>query len=108
MAPVKNECERECNCSIEIEESVVLIFCGEIDAAANNSKKNFIGWEQKDGELAGENYIRFGNEENEACGCDIEIEESLVVIVCGEVDVNRVKSCLQAYEEVKGNKKPAK
>ncbi len=41
------------------------------------------------------------------CICSIEIEDSAVFIFCGEVDVDNVKSCLQAYEEVKGNKKPA-
>ncbi len=30
MVPIKNECERECNCSIEIEDSIVLIICGEV------------------------------------------------------------------------------
>ncbi|KAF1084953.1 hypothetical protein SPSYN_01089 [Sporotomaculum syntrophicum] len=103
MAQVKNGCERECNCSIEIEESLVLIFCGDIDVAANGPKKKFFGREQKDGEPEVENKIGFGN--NEACGCEIEIEESLVVVVCGEIDADKMKSCLQAYEEFKGNKK---
>ncbi len=47
------------------------------------------------------------NECEKECNCRIEIEESLVVIICGEVDVDKVKNCLQAYEEVKGSKKPA-
>ncbi len=40
------------------------------------------------------------------CNCNIEIEESLVVIVCGEIDINRLKNYFQAYEEVKGKKNP--
>lgn len=37
------------------------------------------------------------------CNCCIEIEDSLVVIVCGEIDVDKLKGCLKTVAEVKGN-----
>lgn len=46
------------------------------------------------------------NECERECNCSIEIEDCLVVIVCGEIDINRLKNYFQAYEEVKGKKNP--
>jgi hypothetical protein len=39
------------------------------------------------------------------CNCCIEIEESIVVIICGEFDIDRLKDSLKAVVEVKGNAK---
>ncbi|MHB8155794.1 MAG: hypothetical protein ACYDEQ_00110 [Desulfocucumaceae bacterium] len=35
--------------------------------------------------------------------CCIEIKDSIVVIICGEVDVDRLKETLNTVAEVKGN-----
>ncbi len=107
MAWKKNEREEQ-NCRIEIEESVVFIFCGEVETDSNNPKKKYFGWKQKDDIQKGDNLMECVNKECEReCNCSIEIEESLVVIICGEVDVDNVTNCIQAYEAVKSNKKPA-
>lgn len=41
-------------------------------------------------------------EENE-CACCIKIEESIVVIICGEVDMDNLKKCLQTALDAKDN-----
>lgn len=37
------------------------------------------------------------------CNCCIEIDNSIVVIICGEVDIERLKNCLQTALEVKSD-----
>jgi hypothetical protein len=44
------------------------------------------------------------NNERE-CGCCIEIEDSFVLIICGEIDVDNLKNALKTFVEVKGNGK---
>jgi hypothetical protein len=41
-----------------------------------------------------------GND-SEECNCCIEIEDSLVLIICGEVDVDRLNDSLRAFINVK-------
>jgi hypothetical protein len=35
----------------------------------------------------------------------IEIEDSIVVIICGEIETEALKKCLKTVEETKGTKK---
>ncbi|MBP7331044.1 MAG: hypothetical protein BWY65_00393 [Firmicutes bacterium ADurb.Bin373] len=37
------------------------------------------------------------------CNCCLEIKDSIVVIICGEIDIDRLRDCLQTASEVKGN-----
>jgi len=43
-------------------------------------------------------------DKGEECNCCIEIEDSIVFIICGEVDINRLRGSLQTALEVKGDK----
>ncbi|MCG9967112.1 hypothetical protein L9W92_03470 [Pelotomaculum terephthalicicum JT] len=43
-------------------------------------------------------------EKEKECNCCIEIEDSIVLIICGEVDIDRLRESLQTALEVKGNK----
>lgn len=43
------------------------------------------------------------NNENER-NCCIEIEDSIVVIICGEVDIDRLRETLNTVMEAKGAK----
>ncbi len=40
-----------------------------------------------------------GKEKEKAC--EIEIEESLVVIICGDIELEKLKGCLKALSEQK-------
>ncbi len=40
--------------------------------------------------------------------CLIKIEDSIVLVFCCEVNIDKVRSYLQAYEGIKGNKEPVK
>ena len=46
-------------------------------------------------------------EKERECGCCIEIEDSFVLIICGEIDVDNLKNALKTFVEVKGNAKLA-
>ena len=37
------------------------------------------------------------------CNCCIEIEDSICVIICGEIEVERLRSCLQTALDVKND-----
>ena len=39
------------------------------------------------------------------CNCCIEIEDSVVVIICGEVDFDRLRDSLNAFADEKGKGK---
>lgn len=41
--------------------------------------------------------------DREECNCCIEIDDSLVLIICGEVDVDRLNDSLRAFINVKDN-----
>jgi hypothetical protein len=43
------------------------------------------------------------NVQERECGCCIKIEDSFVLIICGEIDINNLKSALKTFVEVKGN-----
>lgn len=47
------------------------------------------------------------NKKERECGCCLEIEDSIVVIICGEIEIERLKECLQTALEVKGNENAA-
>lgn len=47
------------------------------------------------------------NDKERECGCCIEIKDSFVLIICGEIDVDSLKSALKTFVEVKGNAKLA-
>jgi uncharacterized protein YunC (DUF1805 family) len=51
-----------------------------------------------------DNKIDLDKKKENECNCCIEIEDSIVVIICGEVDVDRLKETLNTVAEVKGNK----
>lgn len=38
------------------------------------------------------------------CNCCIEIEDSIVVIICGEIEIEKLKGCLKAVVDQKGTK----
>ncbi len=44
-------------------------------------------------------------EKERECGCCINIEDSFVLIICGEIDVDSLKNSLKTFVEVKGNAK---
>ncbi len=44
------------------------------------------------------------NKERE-CGCCIEIEDSFVLIICGEIDVDSLRNSLKTFVEIKANAK---
>ncbi|MFA4885188.1 MAG: hypothetical protein WC601_05365 [Desulfotomaculaceae bacterium] len=47
-----------------------------------------------------------GNHDKEReCGCCIKIEDSFVLIICGEIDVDSLRNSLKTFVEVKGNAK---
>ncbi len=39
------------------------------------------------------------------CGCCIEIEDSFVLIICGEIDVDSLRNSLKTFVEIKANAK---
>jgi len=41
------------------------------------------------------------------CACCIEVEESLVLIFCGEIDVDGLREALNAYAQAKNAKADA-
>ena len=43
------------------------------------------------------------NNNERECNCCINIEDSIVVILCGEIEIERLRSCLQTAYQVKGN-----
>lgn len=43
-------------------------------------------------------------EKEKECNCCIKIEDSIVVIICGEIEIDKLKNCLKTVAEVKGNK----
>lgn len=43
------------------------------------------------------------NNNERECNCCINIEDSIVVILCGEIEIERLRSCLQTAYEAKGN-----
>jgi len=45
------------------------------------------------------------NAQRKECGCCINIEDSFVLIICGEIDVDNLKNSLKTFVEVKGNAK---
>lgn len=38
------------------------------------------------------------------CNCHIEVEDSIVLIICGEVEIERFKKCLETVMDEKGKK----
>lgn len=45
-----------------------------------------------------------GCEKERGCNCCIGIEESIVVILCGDVEIGKFRECLQAAVETKNKK----
>lgn len=45
-----------------------------------------------------------GCEKERECNCCIEIEESICVILCGDIEVERFRNTLEAAIDVKGKK----
>ncbi len=45
-----------------------------------------------------------GSKERE-CSCCIEVEESLVLIFCGEIDVDNLREALNAFVQAKNSAK---
>jgi len=45
-----------------------------------------------------------GYDEERECNCRLEIKDSIVVIICGEVDVDGLRKSLQTALEVKNSK----
>lgn len=45
-----------------------------------------------------------GCEEEKECNCRIEIKDSIVLIICGDVDVDKLRDSLQTALEVKDSK----
>jgi predicted Zn-dependent peptidase len=43
--------------------------------------------------------------EKEECHCTIKIEDSIVVLICGDVDVDKLKESLEAVNGAKANKR---
>ena len=41
------------------------------------------------------------NARERECGCCIEVEDSLVLILCGEIDVDNLREALNAYVKAK-------
>lgn len=48
--------------------------------------------------------MEWDKKKEEECNCCIEIEDSIVVIICGEVDIDRLKDTLNTCVKVKANK----
>lgn len=42
-------------------------------------------------------------EKEKECKCCIKIEESIVVIICDEIEIDKLKDCVKTILEVKGN-----
>ena len=45
-----------------------------------------------------------GKEKEKECNCCIKIEESIVVIICGEIEIERLKNCLKTVSDLKDTK----
>jgi len=45
----------------------------------------------------------FEHEEERECNCCLEIKDSIVVIICGEVDAETLRNSLEALMEAKAN-----
>jgi len=45
-----------------------------------------------------------GCEKERECNCCIEIEESIVVILCGDIEIGKLRECLGAAVEAKNKK----
>lgn len=41
--------------------------------------------------------------DDKECNCCIRIEDSFVIIICGEIDPKQLKDCLKTFIDVKGN-----
>lgn len=39
------------------------------------------------------------------CNCCIEIEDSIVIIICDEIEIDKLKNCVDTVVGEKGNKK---
>ncbi|MDF9406902.1 MAG: hypothetical protein A4E52_00635 [Pelotomaculum sp. PtaB.Bin013] len=49
-------------------------------------------------------FVEKKEEECDCRNCRIEIKDSIVVIICGEVEVEKLKHCLGSLMEAKDNK----
>ena len=47
--------------------------------------------------------MELGGKERE-CNCCIEVEDSIVVIICGEVEIEKFKKCIETIMDEKGKK----
>jgi len=78
------EKEKECKCHNKIKEGIVVILCGveEIDNIVLEGKlnKDFINCKEK---------------------CRIEIENSIVVVVCSNIEFGDIKKSLETDTKVK-------
>ncbi|QNB47658.1 hypothetical protein BR63_16095 [Thermanaerosceptrum fracticalcis] len=45
-----------------------------------------------------------GCDKEKKCNCCIEIEDSIVVIVCGEIEIDKFRDCINTVLEVKDKK----
>ncbi|ATW25395.1 hypothetical protein [Candidatus Formimonas warabiya] len=54
-----------------------------------------------------ERFIDKGKDDDKKkeCNCCIKIEDSIVVLICGDIEIEKVKKCLDSVLEVKGSKK---
>lgn len=43
------------------------------------------------------------NKKDKECDCCIEIKDSFVLIICGEIDADKLRDSLKAFAEIKGN-----
>jgi hypothetical protein len=41
----------------------------------------------------------------EECNCRIKIDNSIVIIICGDIDVDRLRDSLKTLVDLKGNAK---
>ncbi|MDS1030973.1 hypothetical protein RDV78_11085 [Bacillota bacterium LX-D] len=44
-------------------------------------------------------------EKEKECNCCIKIEDSIVIIICGDIENDKIKNCLDTIVGEKGNKK---
>ncbi|OPX85514.1 MAG: hypothetical protein A4E53_03508 [Pelotomaculum sp. PtaB.Bin104] len=45
-----------------------------------------------------------GNDKEEERACKIRIEDSIVVILCGDVDINKLRECLESVSAMKSHR----
>lgn len=43
----------------------------------------------------------YDKKKQEECNCSIEIKDSIVVIICGDIEIDKLKDCLKTMPDVK-------